>query len=168
MSFWEAPGKSDEWYTPAYVFDALGCTFDLDPANGSAGRTYVPCRERLGSGGLESEWTGFVWMNPPFGGRNGIKPWLDKFFEHGHGVALTPDRTSCPWWQEAFKRADEALFVAGKIKFERPDGSVGKSPSSGTTLFAIGTRGMDALYAAQRAGLGITRRSNLYAELRAA
>ena len=33
MSHWEATGKSDEWYTPKYIFDALGAEFDLDPAN---------------------------------------------------------------------------------------------------------------------------------------
>jgi len=32
MSHWEAAGKSSEWYTPKYIFDALGCTFDLDVA----------------------------------------------------------------------------------------------------------------------------------------
>jgi hypothetical protein len=31
MSEWEASvGASDEWYTPAYVFDAMGLFFDLD------------------------------------------------------------------------------------------------------------------------------------------
>jgi hypothetical protein len=39
-------------------------------------------------------------MNPPFGGRNGLAPWLDKFFANGNGIALTPDRTSAPWWQD--------------------------------------------------------------------
>ena len=24
---------SQEWYTPPYIFDALGCRFDLDPAS---------------------------------------------------------------------------------------------------------------------------------------
>jgi hypothetical protein len=94
-------------------------------------------------------------MNPPpFGGRNGIKPWLDKFFAHGNGVALTPDRTSAPWWQEAAGKANSVLFIAGKVKFIRPDGTLGKSPSNGTTLFASGRRGLEALDNARRAGLG--------------
>ena len=93
-------------------------------------------------------------MNPPFGGRNGLVPWLDKFFDHGNGIALTPDRTSAPWWQDAARRADGILFVAGKIKFERPDGSVGKSPGTGTTLFASGARADAALIRAARLGLG--------------
>ena len=72
-------------------------------------------------------------------------PWLDKFFAHSHGIALTPDRTSATWWQDAARKADATLFIHGKVKFERPDGSVGKAPSNGTTLFAAGERGVAAL-----------------------
>lgn len=156
MSFWEASGKSDDWYTPAYIFDCLGCRFDLDVANAAIGGAHVPCDVSIGSGGLEFEWFGFVWLNPPFGGRNAIEPWLAKFFAHGNGIALTPDRTSCPWWQSAAKKADAILFIDGKVKFERPDGSIGKSPSNGTTLFAAGQRATDALMVAELAGLGLT------------
>jgi hypothetical protein len=95
MSYWDKPGASDEWYTPPQVFEALGCRFDLDVASPPCA-THVPCRARLTVGSLEAPWHGFVWMNPPFGGRNGITPWLDKFFTHGDGIALTPDRTSAP------------------------------------------------------------------------
>lgn len=154
MSHWETPGASDEWYTPRYVFEALGCRFDLDPANAAVGGAHVPCAASYGAGGLEQPWHGFVWMNPPFGGRNGLVPWLDKFFAHGNGIALTPDRTSAPWWQAAARRADLLLFIDGKVKFERPDGTLGKSPSNGTTLFAIGEQGQAALFSAYDAGLG--------------
>ena len=153
MSHWEGPGQSDLWYTPKYVFDALGCTFDLDVA-GPKSYTHVPCFGVLTENSLETPWSGFVWMNPPFGGRNGLVPWLDKFFAHGNGVALVPDRTSAPWWQSAARRSDAILFVAGKIKVERPDGSVGKHPGNGTTLMAVGTRGRLALLNARQAGLG--------------
>jgi hypothetical protein len=154
MSHWESLGKSDDWYTPKYIFDALGCSFDLDPANGAIGGAHVPCRESYGWRGLEQPWSGFVWLNPPFGGRNGIEPWMSKFFDHGNGIALTPDRTSCPWWQSANRKSDAVLFVAGKIKFEKPDGTLGKSPSNGTTLFASGPRAVAAFIAAEKAGLG--------------
>ena len=155
MSHWEGPGKTDHWHTPKYIFDALGCRFDLDVA-GPIGGSHVPCRELLCSSSLEVRWPpqAFVWMNPPFGGRNGLVPWLDKFFAHGNGIALVPDRTSAPWWQSAARRSDAILFVAGKIKFERPDGSVGKHPGNGTTLLAVGTRGRLALLNARQAGLG--------------
>lgn len=154
MSHWETPGRSDEWYTPKYVFDALATSFDLDVAAPETGPVHVPASDWLWHESLQTPWWGFVWMNPPFGGRNGIKPWLDNFFDHGNGIALTPDRTSAPWWQEAARRADAVLFVAGKIKFEKPDGSRGDSPSTGTTLFAAGACGARVLHLAQRNKLG--------------
>lgn len=154
MSHWEPnTGGSDEWYTPAFVFDALGVYFDRDVAS-PPHRTHVPCDSIICSESLDAVWSGFIWMNPPFGGRNGLEPWLDKFFAHGNGIALTPDRSSAPWWQAAASRADAVLMVNGKIKFERPDGSIGKSPSNGTTLFASGFKGITALERASRNGLG--------------
>ena len=146
MGYWEKAGVSNEWYTPAYIFDALQITFDLDVAAPyCADKLHVPARNYFYQHGLEKEWFGLVWMNPPFGGRNGIVPWLDKFFNHGNGIALTPDRTSTDWWQNAARRADRTIFIWGKVKFERPDGSVGKSPSNGTTLFAVGPQASEAL-----------------------
>lgn len=153
MSYWEGLGKSNEWFTPPEVFQALGCTFDLDVAH-PRGPTNVPCKEFLSAGALAAPWCGFVWMNPPFGGRNGIGPWLDRFFVHGNGIALTPDRTSAPWFQAAWCRADLVLFTR-KLRFIRPDGSRGKSPSNGTALMAVGARGRDALFNAAEAGFGI-------------
>lgn len=154
MSIWESLGRSDEWYTPKYIFDALGCRFNLDVAAPFEGPLYTPCDGWLYDRSLERAWSGFVWMNPPFGGRNGLAPWLDKFFAHGNGIALTPDRTSAPWWQDAARKADAILFIDGKVKFERPDGSVGKQPGNGTTLFSIGGQGFQALERAEKAGLG--------------
>ena len=33
MAAYEAPGETDEWHTPRYIFDALGVRFDLDVAS---------------------------------------------------------------------------------------------------------------------------------------
>lgn len=150
-------GTSDEYYTPRYVFDALGVRFDLGVAHPGADRwpTWA-ADEVLSANGLETPWRGSVWMNPPFGGRNMLSPWLSKFMAHGDGVALTPDRTSAPWWQAHAKQADLIMFVAEKIKFHRPDGSVAKQPGTGTTLWARGVNGVEALLNAERAGLGLT------------
>ena len=154
MSHWEEHGKSSDWRTPPYLFEALGVVFDIDVAAPTDGPMHVPALHRISERSLETPWSGFVWMNPPFGGRNAIVPWLDKFFAHGNGIALTPDRTSCPWWQSAAAKADALLFVAGKIRFIRPDGTTGNWPSTGTTLFAVGAQGTLALHRAADAGLG--------------
>ena len=146
-------GRSDEWYTPKFVFDALGEKFDLDVAS-PPHRTHVPCDGSLNSQSLETPWFGFIWMNPPFGKRNGVVPWMDKFFLHGNGIALTPDRTSAPWFWEAWERADLALFTR-KIKFERPGGGKTNGPANGTTLWAAGDRAELALRRAADNGFGI-------------
>lgn len=150
-------GLSDEWYTPACVFEAMGATFDVDVAYPPAGALpWIPAREaiRPPADGLTAEWRGFAWMNPPFGGRNGLIPWLDRFIFHGDGVALTPDRTSAPWWQAAARRVDLILFVSPKIRFVTPDGAANRTPAQGTSLMAIGERGRAALVHAQAAGFG--------------
>lgn len=154
MSAWEALGQSDEWYTPKYIFDALGCRFDLDVAHPHGRRTHVPCDGYLSHNGLTAPWFGFVWMNPPFGGRNALEPWLTRFFDHGNGIALTPDRTSAPWFRNAWARVDLVLFMP-KVRFIRPDGSEGKSPSTGTALWAAGQTGAAALRRAANRDLGI-------------
>lgn len=160
MSAWETPGATDEWYTPKSVFDALGCVFDVDVAAApTIAVTYVPARNRitqLFGGGLVSEWgiSNFVWMNPPFGGRNGVIPWLNKFFVHGNGIALVPDRTSALWFWDAWRKADAVLFTR-KIRFHRPDGTEGKQPSCGTALMAVGDQGVAALKRAAGSGFGI-------------
>lgn len=153
MSAWETAGQSDNWFTPKYVFDAMGVTFDLDVTG--AFWTHVPCRRAILDDSLSRAWAGFVWLNPPFGGRNGLMPWLEKFVAHGDGVALTPDRTSAPWFQWAAGRVDRILFLSPKVKFERPDegeGPVGNSPGTGTALMAIGSNGMGALFNARHLG----------------
>ena len=149
----EGPGKSNDWYTPAYIFDALGERFDIDVAAPVEGPRYVPAAHWYSSRGLEQGWTGFVWMNPPFGHQSTKRAWLRKFFDHGDGIALLPDRTSAPWWQEFAPKASAVLFVAPKIKFERPDGSLGEQPGTGTTLLAAGDRGRDALIRASDLGV---------------
>ena len=153
MSQWESVGASDEWYTPRYIFDAMECVFDLDVAH-PTGDAITPCDRFYTNDSLDKPWNGFIWMNPPFGGRNSLLPWLERFFVSS-GVGLTPDRTSAPWFQYALSRCDGFLLIKGKVKFLRPDGTVGKSPSTGTTLWASGQRGAMALKTAQKNGLGV-------------
>lgn len=148
-------GATDEWYTPPRIFDAMAVGFALDVASpGSRKTPWIPAASFCTKGGLEKRWDGFVWMNPPFGGRNGLVPWLEKFAQHGNGVCLVPDRTSAPWWQEFVRKMELTLFVGGKIKFIGADGKPGRSPAQGTCLWSIGARGAKALQQAEANGLG--------------
>lgn len=156
----QSVGASDEWYTPAYVFEAMGARFDLDVATPALSYG-LPSGDwskfSFHEDSLQKEWFGFVWMNPPFGGRNGIIPWLDKFCAHSNGIALFPDRTSAPWWQTYAPQMTSILFVSPKIKFIPGSGQRDRSPAQGTCLGAIGPRGVMALCAARASGLGVMR-----------
>lgn len=159
----QSVGATDEWYTPPHVFESLGCTFDMDVASPGIGYTPWISAKRFitratDGNSLAQTWEGFIWMNAPFGARNGLVPWLEKFFAHGNGIALVPDRTSAPWWQTYAPRAELWLFVSPKLKFINTDGKPGESPAQGTCLWAVGARGRSALNAAQRSGLGVLGR----------
>jgi len=153
MAAYETHGESDDWFTPAYVFEALCERFDLDVAAPPGGPRHVPCEAWYSERSLGRPWHGFVWMNPPFGHQAEKRRWLTRFFEHGNGIALMPDRTSAPWFQDFAPRADALLWVSPKIKFERPDGSIGKSPGTGTVLMAAGERAVRAFYRASSLGM---------------
>lgn len=147
MSEWEKSiGESDEWYTPREIFKALNLDFDLDVASPGTGHR-VPARNIFTKkdDGLKSLWRGSVFMNPPFGGRNGQVPWIEKFIVHGDGIGIVAARTSSKWFQDLIPKCDAILFPRGKTKFVKPNGEVGKSPGSGVVMLAMGERSVSAL-----------------------
>jgi hypothetical protein len=157
-------GESDEWYTPPEYFQALGLTFDLDPCSPGPGH-WVPARRfyTIRDDGLAQPWHGLVFMNPPYGGRNGHVPWLRKFFDHANGVGICRAYTSSEWFHaHVVPHAQVLLFPDGKTKFYRPDGSRGEQPGHGVILLGMGPVANEAL---RRCGLGccmtIDRRAKL-------
>ena len=142
-------GETSEWYTPQWIFDALGLEFDLDPC--SPGKDHwVPAKHTYDekTNGLMKPWFGLVFMNPPFEGRNGHIPWLKRFFSHGNGIAIARAYTSSSWFHEyVIPKAETLLFPKGKTKFIKPDGTQGKSPSSGIVMIGCGERANSALCA---------------------
>jgi hypothetical protein len=145
----------DEWYTPRYIFDALECEFDLDPASPGHGVVpWIPARHHFTSGGLEREWFGMVWLNPPYG--RGVLPlWTNKFARHANGIALVPERTSTQWWQELVRYADLILFVNRKIPFVNANGESSTAFPIGSTLVAYGDEAVRGLVRGFQNGLGI-------------
>jgi len=155
MAEWEnSIGESDEWYTPPEIFGALGIVFDLDPCSPGISH-WVPAFFAFtkADDGLSREWTGRVFMNPPFGGRNGHVPWLKKFLDHGDGIAVVRSYTSAAWFHDLIPRAECLLWPRGKTRFYRPDGSQGGNPGSGVVFLGMGDASCDALL---HSGLGMT------------
>jgi hypothetical protein len=145
---------STGWLTPKEVFDAMETEFDIDVA--SPGRQHVPwipARKHYTHNSLKRKWEGFIWMNAPYGLRNGMLDWIDKFIQHANGVTLVPDFTSTEWWQRLAKSCEYILFVCPKIQF-LPRTS-GQTNTLGTTLASIGEKGALALQTAEANGLGV-------------
>jgi len=139
--------KSAEWYTPAWIFEELAITFDLDPSSPHDMETAVPAKTKLTvfDDGLSKEWLGRVWLNPPYGKETPF--WIRRMIAHGNGVALVFSRTDAAWCQEAMKSCASMLFLGGRIQFIPGKENQHKQSRSaaGTVMFAFGNECSEAL-----------------------
>jgi len=147
--------ESVEWYTPPEVFRWLGDpTFDLDPCSAPPEfQSYVPAKVKLtrkDDGLHRAVWKGSVWLNPPYG--RGTGPWLSRMGLHGDGLALVFARTDNGWFHDTIPNADAVLFLRGRIKFIRPDGSRGDGPGAGSMLLAWGKKWVDVARVGEKVG----------------
>jgi phage N-6-adenine-methyltransferase len=134
--------NSDQHYTPKWIFDHIGIQFDLDVAAPIGGALNVPADKYYTEveDGLAQPWLGCIWMNPPY---SKPTPWVDKFIEHGNGIALLPV-TRGKWWDQVWESKGIIIPTPYNFKFERPDG-VKRDISFRTMLLAIGAKGEKAL-----------------------
>ncbi|RQD79845.1 MAG: hypothetical protein D5R96_09440, partial [Methanocalculus sp. MSAO_Arc2] len=138
---------SPEWYTPddiiSRVIRVFG-TIDLDPcSNGRGGDANVPARNHytLEENGLNQEWKGRVYMNPPYG--NEIQKWISKLkeeYEAGNvqeAIALVPARTDTKWFNliNKYLRCE----VSGRLKFKsKTDPDQNDSAPFPSAIFYLG------------------------------
>lgn len=96
--------SSNDHYTPKWVFDLMGITFDIDVAAPPNGVPWIPCKKfyTQKDDGLTQTWDGLVWCNPPY---SNIEPWVDRMIEHKNGVALLP-HTKGGWREKIWSKAD--------------------------------------------------------------
>lgn len=136
-------GGPGDYYTPPEIFAALDARFDLDPAHPGAGTPHccVPALDVYAVRGLDRPWRGFLWLNPPFGGRREHVRWLDRMLnEDCEGIALCRAYTSADWFHQTALKFDGLLFPLGKTQFVRPDGSIARQPGHGIVLLGKGER----------------------------
>lgn len=137
--------KTDLWATPQEFFDKINTEFgfELDvcalPENAKCERFFTPEVD-----GLKQEWTGVVWMNPPYGNPEhackrkckkkvcekrgyhvaqyipGIVDWMEKAYEASLNgatvVCLVPARTDTEWWHDYCMKG-EIRLVKGRLSF---------------------------------------------------
>ena len=133
--------ESDERYTPSWIFDGLGITFDTDPASPEAGGDYVPAHRKITAleDGLTAEWYGCVWLNPPF---SNATPWARRFVSHGQGVFLGPVANSA--WCTDLMAASGVVWFMRDLPFVHPD-HAGKRSSMPLFMAAVGADEVSAV-----------------------
>lgn len=141
---------SDECFTPAWVFDAMGLRFDLDVAAPLGGPLHVPADAyyTVAEDGLTQPWRGIVWCNPPF---SHLRPWVERWAAHPTGVLLAtyaPEVYATPIMMEA---ADVVAFISPK--FLRSDAPPIKPRHGVVAAFrGVGTGPAERLAAADKFG----------------
>lgn len=152
MSAHQSPrAKSVSWLTPPEWIKALG-PFDTDPC--CPPEMPWPTAVRMfneAQDGLMQQWTGRVWLNPPFGKE--WPKWVESLFFHGNGIALIPARTETrDFYRLVWDQADAICFVRGRPHFHKPDGT--RAPFNSGAPIALVAYGRDNVSALERADLG--------------
>lgn len=133
----------DEWYTPKWIFDALGLEFDMDvcsPINTL--HSTVPAKQRFNikTNGLAQEWSGLVWCNPPY---SDPEPWAEKMIKHNNGIFLTSIPMNALWAAKVWSSCG-GLRLFQSMVFVRPDGSE-ERPALWLQIAAFGDQATQAL-----------------------
>lgn len=146
--------SKDEWLTPPELIKFLG-EFDLDPCAPHKSKRPWPTAKQHYSGmnwqhgvedvcGLQVEWKGRVWLNPPYG-KETFK-WLERLSIHKSGIALIFARTDTKGFhREIFQKAHSILFLEGRIRFYHVTGKIGDTPNAASCLISYSTKDTEAL-----------------------
>lgn len=121
--------ETPEWNTPPHIIaavqDVFGGQIDLDPCSNSKTSPSVPATRHFSKedDGLGQDWSGRVYMNPPYG--KVIALWVEKLkAEHEEGqvaeaIALVPARTDTHWFRSL--RLYSRCFVFGRLRFSESE-----------------------------------------------
>lgn len=141
--------ESNEWYTPASYVEAareLMGGIDIDPASCETANKIVQAGiyYDIHSNGLDKEWNGHVWLNPPYGmseGRSNQDIWSQRLiqqYESGittEAILLVNANTEARWFQPLYDYL--ICFTNHRIKFYNANGTPNQ-PTQGNALVYFG------------------------------
>lgn len=137
----------NEWYTPdehiALARLVMG-SIDLDPASSHVANQVVKAAQffSLETNGLEKEWAGNVWLNPPYA-QPAIAHFADKMvaeWKSGRitsAIVLTHNYTDTAWFHGIAGAASAICFTRGRVRFVSPTGELA-APTQGQAFFYFG------------------------------
>jgi len=158
-----ATSLESAWRTPQWLVERLRAEFggaiELDPCTERCNPTGAKQILTPFEDGLTSEWpfARTIYVNPPFidAAKWAEKTILEAARSHKPRVILLlPAAVGTKWFHDLWERADDALFLKARLRFEDANGNLSGSPTRGTVLFGfnctlkgladLGTRGVAA------------------------
>ena len=137
----------NEWYTPATYVDAardvLGGEIDLDPASSAQANATVRARVIYDeqANGLEQQWHGRVWLNPPYG--SSTARFVGKLLEERAAGRVTAAVLllngygfDAAWFQPLWSGA--LCFTDHRIRFRNPTREGDGGPTFGSVFVYLG------------------------------
>jgi hypothetical protein len=137
----------NEWYTPSKYIelarDVMG-EIDLDPASNAFAQRTVKAGTfyTIETNGLERDWFGRVWMNPPY-----TNPEIQQFTaklvssysakQVSEAIVLTNNSGDTAWHHNLGKESSAMCVPLGRIKFESQTRE-SNSPAMGQSFFYFG------------------------------
>lgn len=139
---------NNEWYTPPeYIraaWQAMG-SIDLDPATSEIANRTVGAATfyTAEDGGLSKEWSGRVWMNPPYATPL-IGQFADKLALHVkaddviEACVLVNNATETGWFNTMLDLASCVCFIRKRVRFLDAAGNPSGAPLQGQVVLYIG------------------------------
>ena len=136
----------NEWYTPADHIEiarqVLG-EIDLDPASNAEANKIVKAKKYFSEedDGLSKEWSGRVWLNPPYS-RDLMGPFVNKLIESYKSgsvpaaIMVSHNNTDTAWFHSLSEVASAVCFPRQRIKFYR--NQIVAAPVNGQAFFYLG------------------------------
>ena len=136
---------NNEWYTPEDYIEAARAvmgSIDFDPASSEIANKIVKAAEyyTAETNGLDKQWRGNVWMNPPYAS-DLIGLFIDKLLQElpniEQAIILVNNATETEWFYKLISKAGAVCFPRSRVKFYMPDGKTG-APLQGQAVLYYG------------------------------
>jgi hypothetical protein len=124
-----------EHYTPVAIIESARRVMggiDLDPASNDMAQTWIKAQTYYTkeTNGLDKMWSGRVWMDPPYA-RQLLPAFIDKLIlstetQVTEYIVLINNTTETEHGQRLISLSHAVCFPRKRIRFIRPDGSLGK------------------------------------------
>ena len=136
-----------EYYTPPEIVEMarkIMGGIDIDPCSNKHAQKYVKAGRYFTEkeDGLKQEWSGNVWLNPPYVYKE-IDKWIDKiiasitFHKVSQAIVLTNNNTDTRWAQKLLSAGNCVCFPSGRVRFWNKKGKNLKGPLQGQMIVGL-------------------------------